>query len=67
MTTRHILDLRKTPEELEAEGIVDPGPFPLEGTTEEIWAWMNAHAKTMHDPTPEYHEAAQAAMAEGGG
>jgi hypothetical protein len=60
MTNRHPLDLRKTPEELEAEGIVHPGEMPMDGTSDEILAWMEAHAKTMRDADQTYRDAVHA-------
>jgi hypothetical protein len=57
---RHPLDLRKTPEELAAEGIVDPGPYPLDSTDEELDVWLKAHAKTLKKVTQEYLDASYA-------
>lgn len=62
------MDLRKSQEQLDAEGFVDPGPLPLEATTEEWLAWMRQDNKRWHPVTDEYREHMQAVMsgADGG-
>ena len=55
-------DLRKSKEQLDAEGWVDPGPYPLGASSEVKDAWMKQHNKMWLPVDDAYIEAVQAAM-----
>jgi hypothetical protein len=56
------MDLRKSQEVLDAEGWIDPGPYPLGASSEVKSAWLKQHNKMWYPADEEYHEAVQAAM-----
>lgn len=56
------MDLRKSQEQLNAEGYVDPGPYPVYGTSAAKQAWVVQYNKSWLPVDDEYREAVQAAM-----